>query len=167
MNQHPFRIIAIVIYAGFNALLLLTTGLLITFSRQIAWSPGWRILCGLVLLSVSGLIGTAIYGLWSRREWGRRGLRGGLLLCLPLNAIAIFPFLQNHRMTMGNTVLQTACMAASIGAILFLTPKRVIDARSAERPSEGAAAELDHPVREEDGQFTFDRHGHADRLTDN
>lgn len=164
MNRPSFSLIIIAIYAGFNALLLTVIGLLMTFSRPGAGPAGWGMACGLVLLTVGVLIGAAIYGLLARREWGRKVASGGLLFCIPLNLVAIFPILQNHRMTIGNTVLQIACMAASIASILYLTRKHDAGSRLEETRPEGASVEANQPIPEEEGEFTFDRHGHADRL---
>jgi len=166
MNHPSFTVIIIAIYAGFNALLLTVIGLLMTFSRPLSDPAGWRMACGFVLLTLGLLISMAIYGLLARREWGRKILCGGLLFCIPLNGIAIFPILQNHRMTMGNTLLQIACMAASSASIVFLTRKQTRNARSEVARSNGAAAETNQPMPEGGGEFTFDRHGQADRLPD-
>ena len=165
MKHHPFSMIAIVVYAGFNALLLLITGLLMTFSRQTTEPAGWLIACGVVFLTVGVFIGTAIYGLWARHEWGRKILWGGLLFCIPLNFIAIFPVLQNHRMKTGNTLLQIACMMASLAAIRYLTGKPLFESSPEAAPSsQGDSADRqDLPMDdEEDRIFTFDRRGHSE-----
>jgi hypothetical protein len=162
VNHHPFSITAIAIYAGFNALLLLVTGLLLTFSRPMTGPSGWPIVCGLVFLTVGVFIAAAIYGLLSRREWGRKILCGGLLFCLPLNVIAIFPVLQNHRMTTGNTLLQIACMLASIAAIRYLTKKQIVRTPSEEPRSEHPIYFQYRPADEEERPFTFDRRGHSE-----
>ncbi len=165
MNHHPFSITAIAIYAGFNALLLLVTGLLLTFSRPMTGPSGWPIVCGLVFLTVGVFIAAAIYGLLSRREWGRKILCGGLLFCLPLNVIAIFPVLQNHRMTTGNTLLQIACMLASIAAVRYLIRKPIcVPSPEALRPEDSADSQdrsQDRSLDEEERPFTFNRRGHS------
>jgi hypothetical protein len=155
----------IAIYAGFNALLLLVTGLLMIFSRQTTEPAGWLVTCGLVFLTVGVLIGTAICGLWTCREWGRKILCGGLLFCIPFNFIAIFPVLQNHRMTTGNTLWQIACMAASAVTIFYLVRKPLFELSPAAPRSEGMVDEQersqDRSADEEERPFTFDRCGHS------
>ena len=167
MHHHPFNMFVIAIYAGFNALLLLVTGLLMIFSRQTTEPAGWFVTCGLVFLAAGVLIGTALCGLWACREWGRKILSGGLLFCLPLNGIAIFPILQNHRMTTGNTLLQIACMAASIAAVLYLIRKPICEpSPEALRPEDSADSQdrsQGRSLDEEERPFTFDRRGHSDR----
>ena len=160
MNHHPFSMIAIAIYAGFNALLLIITGLLLTFPRSMTAPAGWQIACGMVFLTVGVFIGAAIYGLWVRREWGRKILCGGLLFCIPLNFIAIFPILQNHRMTTGNTLLQIACMAVSAATILYLVRKPVFEWSPEALPWKDLAGSQDRSLDEEERPFTFDRTGH-------
>lgn len=164
MNHPSFTVIIIAIYAGFNALLLTVIGLLMTFSRPMTDPAGWRMACGVVLLTVGVLMGAALCGVPVRRDWGRKIVSAGLLFCIPLNGIAIFPILQNHRMTMGNTLLQIACIAASSASIVFLTRKQNRNARSGGARSNGAPAETNQPMPEGEGAFTFDRHGQADRL---
>ena len=160
MKHHPFSMIAIAIYAGFNALLLIITGLLMAFSRQTTEPAGWLIACGLVFLTVGVFIGTAIYGLRTRHDWGRKILCGGLLFCIPLNVVAIFPVLQNHRMTTGNTLLQMACVVASSAAIFYLVQNRFIEGPIEERRSHDSGNRPNRSLDEEDRPFTFDRNGH-------
>ena len=162
MKHHPFSMIAIAIYAGFNALLLLITGLLMAFSRQTTEPAGWLIACGLVFLTVGVLIGTAIFGLWARHDWGRKILCGGLLFCIPLNLIAIFPILQNHRMSTGNTLLQIACMAASTTTILYLTKRPIFASTPEVLRSEGSTDRQNRTMDEEERPFTFNRRGHSE-----
>jgi len=161
VNPPFFSLIVVAIYAGFNALLLSIIGLLMTFSHPMAAPAGWRMACGLVLLTVGALIGAALYGLWARLEWGRRILCGGLAFCIPLNLIAIFPILQNHRMTTGNTLLQVACMAASAATILYLARKPVFELSPPAPRSEDSDDSRDRAQdRSGDGEerpFTFDR----------
>ena len=167
MKHYPFSMIAIAIYAGFNALLLLITGLLMVFARQTAEPAGWLIACGLVFLTVGVSIGTAIFGLWARHDWGRKILCGGLLFCIPLNLIAIFPILQNHRMSTGNTLLQIVCIMASIAAILYLIRKPLFKSFSETPACQGDSVDRrdrsqDWPIDdEEEKPFTFDRRGHS------
>ena len=164
VEHQPFSMIVIAIYAGFNALLLLITGLLMIFSRQTTEPAGWLIACGLVFLTVGVFIGAAIYGVWARHEWGRKILCGGLLFCIPLNLIAIFPILQNHRMTTGNTLLQIAGMAASMAAMRYLIRKPLFESVPEAPAGQGVSDEgQDLPMDdEEERPFTFDRRGHSE-----
>lgn len=165
MNHPSFTAIIVVIYAGFNALLLTVIGLLMTFSRPTADPAGWRMACGFVLLTVGVLIGAAICGVLARREWGRKIVSAGLLFCIPLNGIAIFPILQNHRMTVGNTLLQIACMAASSASILYLTRKPIFQlspaAPSSEDSNDARERSQDRFGDGEERPFTFDRRDHS------
>ena len=152
---------AIAVYAGFNAALLIVAGMLMTFSRQTAGSAGWRIPLGLVILTVGVLLGAAIVGLWTHRQWGRKILCWGLLFCIPLNALAIFPILQNHRMTTGNTILQIACMAASLFTVFHLYRAPAPEMLPEQTLSE-YIDEADDEAAAEEKAFTFDRRGRSD-----
>jgi len=166
VNTRPYSMMAIIIFGAFNALLLLVNGLLMALTSLSSGSSGWRIAGAFLLLTLSALIGAAIFGLLLRRVWGRKLLCWGLLFCIPLNFTAIFPILQNHRMTIGNTLLQIVCMTASIAAIFFLARKPEEES-SPDRPRvESTPVVQDLSMLDDDRAFTFDRSGFADQLKD-
>jgi hypothetical protein len=166
VRQLPFGIATTLIFAGFNTLLLLVTGLLMAFPPPMTGPAGWRIAGGLMLTALGGVFCAAIYGMWRGRTWGRHLARAAFLACIPLNAAAIFPLFQNHRTTMGNTLLQIACIVASVTIVLYLSRIRL------KAPVPEAARQDDPPPRapaadtpeDPDQPFTFDRDGRADRL---
>ena len=165
MNAGSFAILMAVIMAGYNGILLLTSGMLLMFTDQVTGPGGWAAMGGLLL----ALLGTAccigLYGMLSGRDWGRQLMRFSFLFCIPLNIAAVFPIFQNHRMTTGNTLLQVTCIIVS-----FMSASRMNRPYVHQRHYDAMMTIDSHDARDEtavpscDEAFTFDRKGRADRV---
>ena len=164
MNAGSFAILMAVIMAGYNGILLLTSGMLLMFTDQVTGPGGWAAMGGLLL----ALLGTAccigLYGMLSGRDWGRQLMRFSFLFCIPLNIAAVFPIFQNHRMTTGNTLLQVTCIIVSLLSASLMNRQYV------HQSNDETATPDQHDARDEsaavasDSIFTFDRNGRADRI---
>lgn len=154
-HQSSLTMAVTTLFAGYNAILFVVVGMLLTLSRSLPGSQAWHILGGILIGSLGLLFAAGVYGLCARRAWGRRLLFWCLTAALPLYGIAIFPVFQNDRMSTGNTLLQTASILAALSLLKVLAPNRI------ERPPDhrpGPPVEDAGPDPEEETTpFTFDR----------
>jgi hypothetical protein len=148
------------LFAGYNAVLLMVVGALMVVGDSLPGSHVW-FMCGGILLLILGLLFfVGGFGFCGGRVWARKVLFWCFAVNLPLLIVAIFPIFQNDRMTTGNTLLQTACIVASLLILKDLAGARM-DASADLPPARSLRDEM--PDGEEDAApFTFDRNHKGD-----
>jgi hypothetical protein len=147
--------IAIILLAGYNAILAVFIGTLMTIYDDPSGMRMWSILGGCLLFVLGVLFAIGIIGFRTSRMWGRKLLFWCMVVSLPLYAIAIFPIFQNEQMTIGNTMLQAVCILTSLGVLkrLWRQQIKVVVANGDRIPIDNEALDEE----EEDPAFTFDR----------
>lgn len=152
--------LALTLFAGYNASLLLVIGVLLIAADDSSGEIG-SILGGMVLIALGFLFSLAICGLRSSRDWGRKILFWCSAASLPLYAAAMFPIFQNEKMTTGNTLLQNLCMVAALFVLKALARPKV---KGPAGPRDSQSSQGPAPDPEEASAFTFDRDRKADDL---
>ncbi len=118
----PFGIIAIIIYASISGLLWLWVGgmLLVAYaspgpeelmmimgaSDSLGFKRFMMAVGGMIYLFIGVLYLSAVYGLFSMIEWGRKLMFWISLVSIPLSIIYFFLLWSGEELTLGNTVLQ-------------------------------------------------------------
>jgi hypothetical protein len=159
-DSSPLAALALTLFAGYNASLLLIIGALLIAADDSSGQIG-SLLGGMVLIALGFLFSFAICGLRSSRDWGRKILFWCSAVSLPLYAAAMFPIFQNEKMTAGNTLLQCLCMVAALLVLKALARPKAKGA-AGHRDSQSSQGPASNP--EEASAFTFDRDGKADDL---
>ena len=160
-NDKPFGMVGIAIFAGYNGLLLLIIGTLLTFTWPAAGPSGLLKLCGIALLVFGVVYWAAIYGFCSHQIWGRKLISLSLAGSIPLNVVAIFPILQNLEMTTGNTILQICSIMMAVASIKYLSQNHSKALYFGNTGTAMPSPEADDERFEDrdDGMFIFDRKG--------
>lgn len=161
-ETNMFGTMALTLFAGYNVILSLIVGILLILGDHTSLSQVWGVFGGILLILLGLLFSVGVYGLLSAGAWGRKLLSGCWVAVLPLYLMAIFPMLQNHQATTGNTLIQCASIIASLLALRFLwRPESETTARHPDTPS---AEDTPVDAEEEMPAFTFDRSGKESSL---
>ena len=143
------------LFTGYNAILLMVVGVLMAAGDSLSGSHVWRMPGGILLIVLGLLFCVGGFGFRAGRVWARKVLLGCFTVSLPLFVAAIFPIFQNDRMTTGNTLLQTACIVASLLILKTLAAART-DA-PVDPPTIQSVGAAMPDCEEEAAPFTFDR----------
>ncbi len=117
----PRTLVVAAIFAGFIAFLYILSGLILMLlgvtsadSMLVAAAGGGLLLLGTLML-------TAVYGLTSLQEWGRRLMSGLSIVSVAISGSFIYPGWPGRSMDITDAALQGLIAAAFIGIVAYLS----------------------------------------------
>jgi uncharacterized membrane protein (DUF2068 family) len=119
--------VATAVYSAFGGIIILLAGLIMLFAGQVPDGNTFFTLGGIFSTAFGVLLLTAVYGLWSIQDWGRKLAFWLYAVSVPLGIASIFPIWPGQEVTTANTVLQLVGIAVDIVILAYLSKLSIKD----------------------------------------